>query len=100
MRDNAGRQAEMLTAVTPDALTPQGHPIRRIKPKVDRALAQLSPTFARMYAPKRSRLDTTGAPVESLPADGAIPYPAFKGAVSGSSVKGWSTTCCSSGSWT
>ena len=40
----------MLTAVTPDALIPQGHPIRRIKPMVDRALAQLSPTFARMYA--------------------------------------------------
>ena len=50
MRGNAARQVEMLTAVTPDDLIPQGHPIRRIKPKVDRALAQLSPTFARMYA--------------------------------------------------
>ena len=35
----------MLTAVTPDDLVPQGHPIRRIKPMVDRALAQLSLTF-------------------------------------------------------
>ena len=26
------------------------HPIRRIKPKVDRALSKLSPTFSRMYA--------------------------------------------------
>ena len=50
MRGNAARQVEMLTAVTPDDLIPQGHPIRRIKPKVARALAQLSPTFARMYA--------------------------------------------------
>ena len=50
MRGNAARQVEMLTAVTPDALIPQGHPIRRIKPMVDRALAQLSPTFVRMYA--------------------------------------------------
>ena len=72
MRGKAARQVEMLTAVAPDALIPQGHPIRRIKPMVDRALAQLSPTFARMHAPKRSRLDTTGAPVESLPADGAL----------------------------
>ena len=40
----------MLTAVTPDALVPQGHPIRHNKPMVDRALAQLSPTFDRMYA--------------------------------------------------
>ena len=40
----------MLTAVTPDALVPQRHPIRRIKPMVDQVLAQLSPTFDRMYA--------------------------------------------------
>ena len=50
MRGKAARQATMLTAVTPDALVPQRHPIRRIKPMVDRALAQLSPTFDRMYA--------------------------------------------------
>ena len=50
MRGNAARQVEMLTAVTPDALIPQGHPIRRIKPMVDKVLAQLSPTFARRYA--------------------------------------------------
>ena len=40
----------MLTAVTPDALVLQSHPIRRIKPMVDSALAALSPTFSRMYA--------------------------------------------------
>ena len=34
----------MLTAVTPNALVPQHHPIRRIKAIVDQALAQLSPT--------------------------------------------------------
>ena len=50
MRGKAARQATMLTAVTPDALVPRRHPIRRIKPMVDRALAQLSPTFDRMYA--------------------------------------------------
>ena len=40
----------MLTAVTPDALVPERHPIRRIKPMVDKALTQLSPAFDRMYA--------------------------------------------------
>ena len=50
MRGNAARQATELTAVTPDALIPQCHPIRHIKPMVDKALAQLPPTFDRMYA--------------------------------------------------
>ena len=50
MRGKSATQATMLTAVTPDALVPQGHPIRRIKPMVDSALAGLSPTFSRMYA--------------------------------------------------
>ena len=50
MRGKAPRQATMLTAVTPDALVPRHHPIRRIKPMVDQALAQLSPTFDGMYA--------------------------------------------------
>ena len=34
----------------PDALVPQGHAIRCIKPMVDRALAGMSATFDRMYA--------------------------------------------------
>ena len=42
MRGEAAAQATMLTAVTPDTLVPQGHPIRRIKPMVDSALAALS----------------------------------------------------------
>ena len=50
MRGKGARQATMLTAITPDALVPQGHPIRRIKPMVDRALGQLSCTFDGMYA--------------------------------------------------
>ena len=50
MRGEAAAQATMLTAVTPDALVPHRHPIRRIKPMVDSALAALSPTFSRMYA--------------------------------------------------
>ena len=50
MLGTAVRQATMLTAVTPDALVPQGHPIRKIKPLVDRALTELSPVFDQMYA--------------------------------------------------
>ena len=50
MRGEAERQANMLIAVTPDALVPKGHPIRRIKPMVEKALAQMSATFDLMYA--------------------------------------------------
>ena len=45
MRGKAARQATMLTAVKPDALVPQRHPIRRIKPMVDRVVAQLREHF-------------------------------------------------------
>jgi transposase len=40
----------MLTAITPDHKVPADHPIRAIKPIVDRALQELSPTFNAMYA--------------------------------------------------
>lgn len=50
MRGLAEQQVIMLTAITPDDLVPAGHPIRRIKPIVEAALAKLSPTFDRMYA--------------------------------------------------
>jgi transposase len=50
MRGKAEQQALMLCALTPDQLVPQDHPIRQIKPIVDQALAELSPTFNQMYA--------------------------------------------------
>ena len=50
MRGDANQQATMLTAITPDAKVPQDHPIRAIKPIVDRALRELSPVFNAMYA--------------------------------------------------
>ena len=50
MRGTAARQATMLTAVAPDALVPQGHPIRKIKPIVEAALVKLSSLFDQMYA--------------------------------------------------
>ncbi len=40
----------MLMGLTPDQLVPAEHPIRRIKPIVEQALAALAPTFAQMYA--------------------------------------------------
>lgn len=51
MRGDASNQTAMLLAVTPDQLVPSDHPIRRVKPIVERALAVLAPTFAAMYAP-------------------------------------------------
>jgi len=50
MRGKQENQITMLSALTPDQLVPQDHPIRRIKPIVDQALKELSPTFNRMYA--------------------------------------------------
>ena len=50
MRGDATQQATMLTAITPDAKVPQDHPLRAIKPIVDRALLELSPVFNAMYA--------------------------------------------------
>src|SRR4030067_1198943 len=49
MRGETTRQVRML-AIPPDALVPQGHPIRQIKPVVDRALEELSPLFEQIYA--------------------------------------------------
>ena len=40
----------MLLAVTPDSFIPEEHPIRRIKPIVESALARLSSLFDGMYA--------------------------------------------------
>jgi len=50
MRGRLENQVTMLVALTPDQLVPQDHPIRRIKPIVDQALKNMSPTFNRMYA--------------------------------------------------
>ena len=50
MRGRLDNQVDMLIALTPDQLVPQDHPIRRIKPIVDQALKDMSPTFNRMYA--------------------------------------------------
>lgn len=50
MRGKADMQATMLSLVTPDQLVPEDHPIRQIKPMVDNALRELSPTFTKMYA--------------------------------------------------
>ena len=50
MRGKQEKQITMLSALTPEQLVPDDHPIRRIKPIVDNALKGLSPTFNRMYA--------------------------------------------------
>ena len=50
MRGNTEIQGTMLSSLTADQLVPADHPIRQIKPIVDNALRELSPTFSRMYA--------------------------------------------------
>jgi transposase len=50
MRGKAETQVTMLSLVTANDLVPEDHPIREIKPMVDKALVELSPVFTRMYA--------------------------------------------------
>ena len=50
MRGDATHQTTMLTLATTDDFVPEDHPIRRIKPIVERALSKLSPVFAQMYS--------------------------------------------------
>ncbi len=63
MGGKADRQAVMLTAITPDALAPQGHPIWRIKPMVYRTLAEGCATFDRIYADDGRASTRRAAPV-------------------------------------
>lgn len=50
MRGKAEKQETMLSLVTANDLVPEDHPIREIKPMVDKAMAELSPVFTRMYS--------------------------------------------------
>lgn len=61
MRGDTVRQV-VWTATTPDQLVPVDHPIRKIKPIVDGALARLSPTFEEIY----SRIGRPSIPPEHL----------------------------------
>ena len=61
MRGDRTRQV-MMTATTPEQLVPMDHPIRKIKPIVDGALARLSPVFEDIY----SRIGRPSIPPEHL----------------------------------
>ena len=50
MRGDEDEQAAVMVFIAPDHKVPQDHPIRAIKPIVDRALRSLSPVFNQMYS--------------------------------------------------
>ena len=50
MRGRQNPQLSMLAFVDLDARVPAEHPLRTVKRLADRALAELSPVFDRMYA--------------------------------------------------
>ena len=54
MRGDKEQQVLVMVYITPDQKVPHDHPIRTLKPIVDRALQGLSPVFNRMYS-KRGR---------------------------------------------
>ena len=97
MRGDVATQTTMLSLITADQLVPSDHPIREIKPIVDHAPADLSPTFDLMY----SKMGRRSIPPEHLPKSCVlIRLGRTRCAVSGNSASNCSTTCCSSGSWT
>ena len=49
MRGKVDPQADMLALISPESVVPREHPLRRIKPLVDRVLRDLSPLFDEMY---------------------------------------------------
>ena len=51
MRGSDERSGALFSYVDLEARVPSGHPLRAIREIVDEALAGLSPTFARLYAP-------------------------------------------------
>lgn len=50
MRGREEEQGNMLLGITPDALVPVDHPIRRIREIADRALKEMSPALNTMYS--------------------------------------------------
>ena len=50
MRGDDQQQDGMFSYISPDKRVPQDHPLRRIRPIVDRVLEQLSPRFNQLYA--------------------------------------------------
>ena len=50
MRGKVDPQPDMLCLISPGSRVPQDHPLRRIKPLLDRALAGPSPLFEEMHA--------------------------------------------------
>ena len=52
MRGADRQTAAMFSYISPEALVPQGHPLRVIRPLVNAALQRLSGRFEQMYAPR------------------------------------------------
>ena len=51
MRGGDEQTAAMFSYLSPEALVPQGHPLRAIRGVVNAALERLSPEFAKLYSP-------------------------------------------------
>lgn len=50
MRGREEEQAQVMLGITPDALVPEDHPIRRIRAITDVALKEMSPVLGTMYS--------------------------------------------------
>ena len=52
MRGSEERSGALFSYIDLEGRVPAGHPLRAIREIVNQALSELSPTFARIYAPR------------------------------------------------
>ena len=94
MRGRREHQVSMLAIIDLETWVPANHPLRTIKSLADRALAQLSPEFHRMYA----QVGRPSIPPERLlKASLLISLP--RCAANGVSASNWIATSSSAGFW-
>ena len=94
MRGRREPQVSMLAFIDLETRIPADHPLRTINRLADRALAQLSPGFDRMYA-QVGRPSIPPERLRRLP----FSFPCTRSVASGPSVSNWSTTSSSGGFW-
>ena len=94
MRGRREPQVSMLAFIDLETRVPAGHPLRTIKGLADRALAQLSPEFDRMYA----QIGRPSIPPERL-LKASLLISLYSCAVNGDSASNWITISSSAGFW-
>lgn len=94
MRGADHQQSKMFSYLSPEQRVRADHPLRAIRVIADRALAQMSERFARLYAAGGAAVDRAGETVAGV-AGAASVYGAQRAAADG---RNSITACCFAGS--